>query len=264
MSGFGAAPFGAMPAGASILPVVVSTTSADDLVTVSLVCEPDSDPGIVNPYRTDSVFYWRNWVLTAINPIDAKVRYVQAVTWDDETKTLVVGFDGRLQPGAVYELTAFVTGIVVAKFTATTPHSSSLPQVARENVIQDWAKPERTADLQGGEVGTLQTKSGDFAITSGAASLHERITRRVLVSAREFAHDPNYGEVWTLKGRLTIDLLQRMQSRLLAQVKREPDVSKASVSLQQIGDALDTVSVIVTAASVDGRITTVETSVRRS
>jgi hypothetical protein len=200
--------------------------------------------------------------LEAVSPVAAKVRLVRHVDWDADSDSLLVAFDGTLQSGALYRLTCSV-GIVDVSFVASSPHASALVVNGKENTIQDWAKPERSEDLQGGSVGTYQIASGDLAMTSGAASLYERIVRRVTVAAGEFAHDPRYGKTWREKQLLTLDTLQRLQSRLVAQVRREPDVTSCTVSVRQIPGALDAVSVVVSADTSDGSLV-VRTAIDRS
>lgn len=262
MSGLGCAPCGSVPLGAGVLPVVVSAALVVDLTTVRLVCEPGSDPGIENPYRADSVYYWRNWELVATVPDWAQTRLVRTVSWDSAGSALVFGFDGRLQQGAIYELRCKVAPLS-ATFLALSPHASAITRPDDATIVRDWAKPERSADLQGGTLGGLQIVNGDYGVASGAASLHERIVRRVTTATGEFAHDPRYGVEWRLKGLLTIDTLQRLQSRLVAQIRREPDVTAVVVSVSQIAGAIDAVAISIAASSADGP-TLVETTITRS
>lgn len=251
MSGLGSAPFGSIGFGAAVAPIMVEYVRNFDLSAVDLVCETGTDPGFENPFRRDSLFFWRNWTLVAEYPIDAPIALVHLVTWDDANEILRVRFDRKLRPGALYSLTCLATPIEV-RFTGISSFVESAKRSDNEQIIQDWAKPERVADLQGGSLGTTQVVNGDLALTSGAASLHERVVRRVETTAGEMAHDPTYGGDWVAKGLLTVDTLQRLQARLVAQIRREPDVVSVAVSVGQVIDSPGVVSISVRADTVDG------------
>ena len=253
MAGLGAAPFGSSAFAASVLPVMVDSVRISSLSAVDIYCDPESVPTPENPWRIDSIYYWKNWVLTAEYPITATVALVRSVTWDPVTSILRVTFDRKLQPLALYLLQCLVTPIEV-RFTGIGAFVESTKRSDRDQIIQDWAKPERAADTQGGAIGTTQIVNGDLALTSGAASLHERVVRRVSTVAGEMAHDPTYGLEWRQKGLLTIDLLQRIQSRLVAAIRGEPDVVNAQVSVAQVLDAPGVVSISVRADTVDGPV----------
>jgi len=247
----GAQVLGGSALGGSELPVEVTAVSVPGMASVMLWCDPLSDPGLPNPGRSDSLFYWKNWLLEGTSLEGPKVRLVRSVQWDDAAKTLTLHFDGRLSGGGRYRLQSLVARIDVF-FTAVAADklAGKLPQ--REMVIQDWAKPERKQDLQGGSLGTIQMLAGDLALTSGAAGLHERIVRLVETGVGEFVHDPTYGVDAREKGLMTVDALQRLQSRLLAGIRRQPDVVTAQVTVGQAPGTTDVVSVMVQADTVDG------------
>lgn len=232
------------------------------LDTVVLAIDANSDPGFPNPQRATSVYYWGNWTLVALSPLGARTRLVKLVTLDEEAHSLRVVFDGRLQPGAEYQLTCAVAEIDVT-FHGIGAHPTATRQLEREQIIQDWANPERARDTQGGEIGTVQIVGGDLGLTSGAASLYERVIHRCQAVAGQMAHDPTYGLEWRQGGLLTVDALQRIQSRLLAQIRQEPDVVRVSVAVGQVPASPGVVTVSIQADTVDGPLS-VETTLGRS
>jgi hypothetical protein len=239
--------FGASAFGSPGLPVIVTTARCLDLSSVWLNCDPSSVFGIRNPWRRDSLFCWRNWTLTPL--ATGKTRLVRSVQIDGAN--LRVCFDGRLTPEICYQLQCSLAAIEVY-FAAPAVHATAIELRSREQIVQDWAKPERAQDLQGGSLGSTQIVAGDLALTSGAASLHERIVRRAQTTIGEFVHDPTYGTEWREKGLLRLDGLQRLQSRLMAQIKREPDVVRCEVALGQVADSPGVLSVRIKADTADG------------
>lgn len=241
--------FGADSFGTSGLPVSVTGLEVLTLDSVRLALTVGSELGIRNPRRIDSIWYYANWYLDAVSPLDAVARLVRSVQLVDGY--LVLYFDGRLQPGARYRLYSALLSFEFS-FTSLQVAATDLGSRRREMIIQDWAKPESSRDLQGGSLGTVQISAGDMALTSGAASLRERIIRLVQTTAGGFVHDGSYGmEPWE-KRLLTVDSLQRMQSRLVAQIRRDPDVVRVSVKVGQAPDASNVVSVAISADTVDG------------
>jgi hypothetical protein len=239
--------FGATSFGSSGASVVVTNARCLDLSSVWLTCDPDSTFRIRNPWRRDSLFCWRNWTLAPV--ATGKARLIRSVLLDGTR--LRVCFDGRLTLDARYRLQCDLAAIEVY-FSVPGVHTASVERRSREQIVQDWAKPERSQDLQGGSLGTTQIVSGDLALTSGAASLHERIVRRVQTAAGEFVHDTAYGVEWREKGLLRLDGMQRLQSRLVTQIKREPDVVRCEVLLGQVVDSPGVLSVRVRAETADG------------
>lgn len=246
----GAMAFGSGPFGSSGPLISVRSKRMADLSALAIYCDLASNPGLRNPWRRDSLFHWRNWVLTGLS-IGAKPRLARSVQWDSETGILLVNFDGRLTLDARYELFCAPASIHLY-FTAIGAQTMSMVRREREQIVQDWAKPERSQDLQGGTLGTLQVAAGDYALVSGAASLYERIVRRVTILGGEYIHDPDYGARPRIGSLLTLDTLQRLQSRLATQIKREPDVVSCTVAVSQVLDAPGVVSVQIRAETVDG------------
>jgi len=244
MSAYGSASFGC--AG---IPVVVTGARCLDMSSVYLDLDSDSAPGLRNPARRDSIFCWRNWTL--VPGANARSRLVRSISWLETDCRLRICFDGALSNSSTYQLCSEIVGTNVV-FSTPGIHRSATIRRAQEQIIQDWAKPERESDLQGGSLGTTQIVSGDLALTSGVASLHERIVRRVQTATGEFVHDTTYGTDWREKGLLRIDGLQRLQSRLVAQIKREPDVVRCEVALGQVIDSPGTLSVHIKADTADG------------
>lgn len=253
MSGFGSFAFGAGPIGAGSVLAYAESAHFVAVDSIELWMTEGSDPGLVNPMRVDSVFYWRNWAMLAIHPSDAQTRLVRTVSWDPDTYRMRLVFDGNLAPSATYELSCAIATFCLYIVGIGT-FSDAVRRDVRDQVVQDWAKPERQRDTQGGSIGTYQFVGGDLGMTSGGASLYERIVRRAQSIAGEMVHDPDYGMNWRMGGLLRIDALQRYQSRLTAQIKRDPDVVSARVSVGIVPDEPGLVSVSVFAETVDGPV----------
>lgn len=242
--------FGASAFGTDGAPIYIESARVIALNALALRLFPDSVPGLQNPMRADSVFHWRNWSILGTN---GEIRLVRAVSFDDSDGELSVILDGTLKPGVPYDVSCVgIDGAFRVVGLAVQAASTQLRE--REQIIQDWAKPERAADTQGGSIGTFQVVNGDLALTSGAASLRERVIRIVQTTAGQMAHDPTYGMAWRIGSLLTVDALQRYQSRLLAQIKRDPDVARANVTVGNVPEYPGVVSVLVNADTVDGSV----------
>lgn len=76
-------------------------------------------------------------------------------------------------------------------------------------------------------------ETGDLANESGVAYLRKRILRRLTTARGGFFHLPDYGVGLTaeVKRLVTPDLVRRMRSRIAAQVRAEPGVLEAKVSI---------------------------------
>ncbi len=122
--------------------------------------------------------------------------------------------------------------------------------------IRDVANPYITRDALRlpPRLGTFQiTDEGDLGVDrSSAAGLRKRITRRVLSAVGAFFHLPNYGAGVRVKGLIRVDEITRLQARILAQVRQEPDVRDARVVVARVAGHPNMLSVAVKAVPVFG------------
>lgn len=251
--------FGATAFGAGDPLIFVESARLAALNAIALQLFPGSDPGLENPYRLGSLFYWGSW---AVQSVDGHRRLARWVAINRDSWVLTVTLDGNLRAGVTYEVLCAVAEIASHVYGLRVG-ATAVGLQEREQVVQDWAKPERARDTQGGSIGTVQIIGGDLALTSGAASLYERIVRKVQTIAGQMAHDRDYGMTWRQGGLLTVDALQRYQARLQAQIRNEPDVARVTVSVGNVPESPGLVSVLVSADTVDGPVT-VSTNSRRS
>ncbi len=258
--GFGTMPFGTGPCGTGF------TSSSLALLAVRLIAANlavvgySGDPGLADPGDTTGPLFPNNWHLTAIDP-ELQERLVQFValvpdeltlaTYTDDYPQLrtvalpffLVWFDGNPTPGGHYRLTLtlpdtpLLAGCDCTEFVGLTLRPDTIQTDARDgDRIQDLANPAvgRDSLLLPPQVATYQlTDTGDLGLDkSEEASLRKRILRRVTVAAGGFFHLPNYGAGQKLKGKLTVDAVDRLRSRIRAQVLQEPDVVDVKVTVR--------------------------------
>lgn len=260
-AGFGTMPLGSGPFGTATAGPEALTLRGVRLITANLaVVSYQGDPGLADPGNTRGPLYPNNWHLTAIDP-ELQERFVQFVvlvpdeltrqTYTDDYPQLqslalpffLVWFDGNPTPGGHYRLSLLLpdapleVGCDCTEFVALTLRSDTRQTDNRDgDRIQDLANPAvgRDSLLLPPQVGTYQlTDTGDLGLDrSQEASLRKRILRRVTVATGSFFHLPGYGAGQKLKGLLTVDAVERLRSRIRAQVLQEPDVLDASVTVR--------------------------------
>ncbi|HVI04123.1 MAG TPA: hypothetical protein VM869_35775 [Enhygromyxa sp.] len=146
-----------------------------------------------------------------------------------------------LEPGIEYDVTlaGSVRGARCEEFGGVATfrvQALNRPQRARSrfaavDTYRDWANPfGATPD---GELATgtwLTESNGETVLSDAAASLKERVTRRLITSLGGFAHLPAYGLQDLSKKMIRPRALQDFAVRIQEQLRREPDVRDAAVS----------------------------------
>lgn len=73
--------------------------------------------------------------------------------------------------------------------------------------------------------------AGDVALDAGVENIRKRILRRLMTPKNAFRHLPGYGTNWALKAPLSTRELVPTKHDILQQVKQDPEVLDASVSV---------------------------------
>lgn len=89
----------------------------------------------------------------------------------------------------------------------------------------------------------IPTSSGDLSNQGGLASLRKRILRRLYTPTNSFSFLPGYGLGLRLKEVASIGQLQALKIDATSQVKKEPEVVSATVSLTQDSAAPEVVQI---------------------
>lgn len=278
--GFGTMAFGGSPFGTGIPVDALALVGEARMVTANLAAVPyTGDPGLPNASNTQSPLYPGNWSLSADEPgvTLRMVQRVELVTTETlalftedlpqlasyELPFLLVWFDGVLDEGAVYSLelntpSLAVTACACAGIVGLIRRRDALQSDARDSSRQifDIANPFLTRDALRvpPELGAYQVDDkGDFGLDlDSESSLRKRIFRRVSTAAGGFFHLPGYGAAAKLKGNLTVDALERIASRVKAQVLQEPEVVDVRVTVKQVQGEPNMVSVSIRAVTGDG------------
>ncbi len=220
----------------------------------------------VNPQNQDSPLYAGNWTLTAIDPLTAKIRLIQTIVLQNVTGLggeLVIFFDGVLTEQAVYRLDVdspevAASGCDCCEFMAIKVHPSAKEEDNRDDdgFIDDIANPSRFVDaLSLQPITTYQiTDTGDLALDGGLAGYRKRIVRRVESAFGSFFHMPSYGTELEVKSLLTANLALRIQSKISAQVLKEPETLAVNVVVSQPARAVNILSVNIRATTQSGQV----------
>jgi len=267
--GFGTMPFGTGPLGTGLAASSLALTAVRLITATLAVVGYSGDPGLANPGNTQGPLYPNNWHVIAIDP-GIQQRFVQFVAIVPDALTLeqytddypqlrqvalpffLVFLDGLPTPGGHYRLqlvlptTPLYAGCDCTEFVGLTLRPDTRQTDTRDgDRIQDLANPAvaRDALRLPPLVATYQlTDTGDLGLDkSQEASLRKRILRRVTVAAGGFFHLPNYGAGQKLKGLLTVDAVERLRSRIRAQVLQEPDVVAVKVDVRLATDSTNMV-----------------------
>ncbi len=248
--GYGVSPFGVSPYGVGLtsgLRVVSARAVTLNSVAVTFSDQPRaSDPASIHDALNPE-----NWSLAVLTPPTAVVRLAQHVEVDATGYVLTVFFDGILTYGARYSITVAETVLDVDQHefvepTARTAAFTALnaPQrltVAQEKAsFRDIANPflPRYAGSTGRTLGTFAaTSSGTLELDAGLANLVKRCFRRALTRRGAFLHLPDYGTDLPIKGLIRPTDLRKIQQVMLIQIRQEPDVIAAQVSLQQVASS---------------------------
>lgn len=194
------------------------------------------------------------YTLTAVDPASA---VVPRIIWAERVGPGVIRLytDAVLDADAEYMVT--VTGVVSAEgaytllpgSTEATLHTFARGTPPPAQPIAGEVRTDlRNAPGEGALTGALEyDETGDLANESGTAYLRKRILRRLTTARGGFFHLPDYGVGLTkqLKRLITEDLVRRMRSRIAAQVRAEPGVIEAKVSIRRRATSILDVSIQV-------------------
>jgi hypothetical protein len=268
-----------MPFGTK-MPDELSITGLTRAITANTILVPFSGTiGNTNPRNPFSSLNPKNWILTAVDPPDSVERLAQNVLLVTESNlsqrlkeipqllalveppAFVVSFDGILTQGAQYQVQLTTSDVDItpaegcdcADFEAVIIRCDAILTDARDDdgYMRDVANPflEKDALQFPPSLGTYQfTDTGDLANDFGVSSLRKRVFRRVSAAVGDFFHLPGYGAGVTprLKRLVRVDEIQRIQSRVRAQVAREPEVRDVAVKVYQVTGDPSTLAVAVT------------------
>lgn len=107
----------------------------------------------------------------------------------------------------------------------------------------------------------LTSPAGDLLNHSGVEGLRKRILRRLSTPRDAFAHLPGYGVGLALKSVASIAQLQAYQQDATNQVRQEPEIATATVSISQDATNPEVVRIEVQALTRTGKAVTVGASV---
>lgn len=275
LGAYGSGPFGSMHFGTAM--PEPSETKRIRAITANAILVPFAGSiSTPNPRNKNSPLNPRNWALSVIEPYSDIVRLPQQVlhvfagqrieglpTATDTGFVLV--FDGVLPQGTEHRVSALAPGLEITadqgyerEFESVSIRCDALERDARDDDggIRDIANPfvSRDALQFPPALGTYQfTDGGDLANDSGEASLRKRIYRRVTAAVGDFFHAAGYGAgvLGRVKRLVRVDELVRIQTRVQAQVSKEPDVLRCAVTVRPSnGDnSVVIVTVSVTTAS---------------
>lgn len=265
-AGIGTGFFGSMSFGTGATSAIALLTATPITLNEVLVTYSGSI-GVANACDPNDPINRTAWTLTPLNP-GICTRLVQFVTHDGER--FLVTFDGPLCCGEPYRLTnslAMATmDSVVFESLCVAPSAKSRDVRFDDGFLRDIANPflVRDAVMQGQFValGTYEiTDDGDIAQDGGERSLRKRILRRIITVGGEFFHLPNYGSDLEIKRLLKPDLLLRIQTKLEAQILREPEVSAVTVRCRRaVSGESGIVSVFVSASTSGGSVVEVSSN----
>lgn len=250
-------PFGG-PGLLSVLGVLVSRTN-------QIIVIWDSEPVHEKTARFDSASSFENYELSVVSPLvvasdgteilpkgkaiaTRTPRILDASQDGLDTLQTAIDLDSQMEKGVDYELSirTRIRGINGEPFAG--PSLFVFAGIARLRVVS--AEPptiETSVDLATVPVGMPNEASGfifdpnnDIATDSGDRFLVKRVFRRLLAEPGSFTHLPNYGLGYSVKGLFRPSTLQAMASKATAQLRQEPDVLNAAVTLQPVATARGT------------------------
>lgn len=177
----------------------------------------------------------RSWRL-ALHPgqvgAEPLIQYVERVSG----RVVIVYTDAPMTQNTLYDFEFIGAEDPTFLMRVLTPAQVRSAQGFVDPNRYDLANPNLLADASGNVValGTLQaTEVGDYAIESGAKYLRKRLLRRLTTAYRSFLFLSNYGLAIPAKRIVRPSELQRFRVEALRQVKAEPDVRAAFVSVTQ-------------------------------
>lgn len=225
--GFGSVAFGGALGGSSISSIRIRALNALEVTLDGAIA--------ISPALPNDPLNIRSWRLS-LHPGETGavplVQYVQKVS----EHVVVVYFDAPMTQNTLYDFVYVSAADPIFLMRILTPAQVRAAQGFIDPNRYDLANPNLLADANGNVIalGTLQvTEAGDFAIETGAKYLRKRLLRRLTTAARSFLFLPSYGLAIPSKRILRPSELQRFRIEALRQVKAEPDVRAAFVSVTQ-------------------------------
>lgn len=244
--GTAAGPFGG-PGLISVLGVLVSRTN-------QIIVVWDSDPVNEKTARFDSASSFENYVLGVVDPlviasdlteflppgkkIATRVPKVMDATADPlDPRQTIIDLDASMERGVEYELMVFDRIMGVGKEVYSGPTEFQFDGVEAVRQVPSLTVESGTRDFA--SIVDSNTESGyrfdpntDIGIDEGDILLFKRVFRRLLTERGAFTHLPNYGAGFRIKGLFRPSILQSMASEAAGQIRNEPDVLNAAVTLQ--------------------------------
>jgi hypothetical protein len=201
---------------------------------------------------TDLALFPSQWSVVADDSSNP-TRLVQTVRWvtedtiaadsviwprllDLDLPVLLVQFDGALTGGVTYQLTVNGGTMEMVLPVMSESGQTAVP-LDEDHSLRDLSNPYLSRDALRSPVrlGTFQVmETGDYGLSSGDAGLRERVIRRILHAAGAFFHAPGYGALQSPKTLLLEESMIRLQTKILTQIRKEPDVTDAVVSVTRL------------------------------
>lgn len=227
--GFGSVPFGSGELSADFGAAI----NLGDSVQVPYIGPLGGCGSVLDPYA---------W--SVASDCDACAPYVQLVEFSDGF--LRFYFDREPKCGCSYTLS---DGTSFIEFPGKCAARASVAgEQSADFYLRDIANPAVDRDRLGGSLGTFQVSDdGDLENQGGEASLRKRIIRRCTVIIGEIFSSPEYGTRLDIKKLARPDLLLVTQTKLQAQVLREPEVRGCTVKVSRVRSRPEMVWVSVVA-----------------
>ena len=169
-----------------------------------------------------------------VDPIDATQVHVVTVP--------------QLQTGVQYDITVGpirgvdceeFSGLATFRVLARNRPARSTSRIAAVDTYRDYANPifeidKRTSQIVPGPGFWQYDETGEIVLDDAAGSLKKRVLRRITTLLGGFAHLPTYGVPSMLGTMARGDDIQALALRLQEQIREEPDVRDASVTVRAL------------------------------
>lgn len=225
--GFGSVAFGGALGGSAISSIRIRALNALEVTLDGAIA--------ISPALPDDPLNIASWSLSLYPGQSGAVPLVQYVEKVSD-HVVIVYFDGPMTQNTLYNFAYVSAADPTFLMRVLTPAQVRAAQGFVDTNRYDLANPNLLADASGNVIalGTLQaTDAGDYAIESGAKYLRKRLLRRLTTAYRSFLFLSNYGLAIPAKRIMRPSELQRFRIEALRQVKAEPDVRAAFVSVTQ-------------------------------
>lgn len=129
------------------------------------------------------------------------------------------------------------SGLATFRVAARNRPAPSSSRIAAIDTYRDFANPvfeldRRTGQLVPGRGFWQYDETGEIVLDDAAGSLKKRVLRRITTLLGGFAHLPNYGVPPSLGTLARGDDIQALALRLQEQIRQEPDVRNAGVTVR--------------------------------